>query len=260
MIGPLIELGQDWLLPGLVNVPPNVAAMVEPDASFIEAYMVGLNHEMGRELLWRGFPTDQRGTVFSRFWDRRAAIAPAVSAVPDRDIPGIATWKATTALGANMDPKAGVGLVLLIRGDLLQRYPRATIYLQRALWKRDPGTNAIVRTGNLAVRVPVPVTTPLDWDAHVHFPSLTGRAGVDVTYLGFSPPRAAVRGLPRTNLPNTATDAEAGWFVVFQEQPTEPRFGTPPATGLPTHADNVAAFLMRQAFRLFVHASDLVGA
>ena len=32
--------------------------------------MVGLNHEMMRELLWREYPTDQRGTAFHRFWGR----------------------------------------------------------------------------------------------------------------------------------------------------------------------------------------------
>ena len=50
------------------------------DNSFVEAFLVGLNHEMGRELLWRGYPTDQRGpsrpgsgTWFSRTTDRTAA-------------------------------------------------------------------------------------------------------------------------------------------------------------------------------------------
>ena len=31
--------------------------------------MVGLNHEFARELLWREFPTDQRGSYFRQFWD-----------------------------------------------------------------------------------------------------------------------------------------------------------------------------------------------
>ena len=36
--------------------------------------MVGLNHEFARELLWREYPTDQRGSYFRQFWDvaRRA--------------------------------------------------------------------------------------------------------------------------------------------------------------------------------------------
>ena len=31
--------------------------------------MVGLNHEFARELLWREYPTDQRGSYFRQFWD-----------------------------------------------------------------------------------------------------------------------------------------------------------------------------------------------
>ncbi len=109
MIGPLQERGQDWLLPGGRALPANTITMVEPDAAFIEAYMVGLNHEMGREMLWRGFPTDQRGTVFARFWDRRGAVAAAAAPIPARDIPDIATWKAGSALGSHLDPGTGAG-------------------------------------------------------------------------------------------------------------------------------------------------------
>ncbi len=36
---------------------------------FSESNMVGLNHEMARELLWSEFPTDQRSTSFRQFWD-----------------------------------------------------------------------------------------------------------------------------------------------------------------------------------------------
>ena len=31
--------------------------------------MVGLNHEFARKLLWREYPTDQRGSYFRQFWD-----------------------------------------------------------------------------------------------------------------------------------------------------------------------------------------------
>ena len=36
--------------------------------------MVGLNHEMARELLWREYPTDQRGSYFRQFWDASVAV------------------------------------------------------------------------------------------------------------------------------------------------------------------------------------------
>ena len=38
--------------------------------------MVGLNHEFARELLWREYPTDQRGSYFRQFWDVRGFLAP----------------------------------------------------------------------------------------------------------------------------------------------------------------------------------------
>jgi len=65
----LRDLSQELLLPGLGHVPPNTVTLLETNAKFIEAFMVGLNTEMGRELLWRGFPTDQRGTYFRQFWE-----------------------------------------------------------------------------------------------------------------------------------------------------------------------------------------------
>ena len=68
MYEPLRDLSQDLLLPGLENVPPDTVLGLETNRRFVEAYMVGLNVEMGRELLWRGFPTNQRGTYFDQFW------------------------------------------------------------------------------------------------------------------------------------------------------------------------------------------------
>lgn len=38
---------------------------------FGDSNLVGLNHEMARELLWSEYPTDQRGTYFRQFWDTR---------------------------------------------------------------------------------------------------------------------------------------------------------------------------------------------
>ena len=49
---------------------------LETNRRFVEAYMVGLNVEMGRELLWRGFPTNQLGTYFDHFWGGGADIKP----------------------------------------------------------------------------------------------------------------------------------------------------------------------------------------
>jgi hypothetical protein len=260
MIGPLLELGQDWLLPGLAEVPPNTIAIVEPNSAFIEAYMIGLNHELGRELLWRGFPTDQRGTVFARFWDRRGSVSTRTAPVPDRDIPPIHEWRdqnlKPTALGTNLDHGAKDLVVLLIRGDLLQRYPRTNIYAQRARWQRDPRGGDIVFADDRALREPVPLPDARGWEQDARFPVFRGQPLGDVTFLGFPLRKEDVRGLDPKKATARTSDAEAGWYVVFEEQPTEPRFGGTPAAA--ARSEDVARTLLKNAFRLFVHGRDLV--
>lgn len=259
MIGPLLELGREWLLPGIGEMPPNTVAIVEPNPEFIEAYMVGLNHEMGRELLWRGFPTDQRGTVFSVFWDRRGSVATGNVAVPERDLPPIHQWSRKTELGDSLARGSRSLVVLLLRGDLLARYPRPTIYMQRGAWKRGRPGGDVVFEEDLGVRSPVSVVGEQDWADNTRFPIFSGDAGEDVSFLGFPLPKEEVRGIDRGEAAPDTSDDDAGWYVVFQEQPTEPRFGgAVPSTV--TDADELAAALLRPAFRLFVHASDLVPA
>jgi len=259
MIGPLLEQGREWLLPGIGEMPPNTLAIVEPHPEFIEAYMVGLNHEMGRELLWRGFPTDQRGTVFSVFWDRRGAVKTRNVAVPERDLEPIHEWDRATELGQSLARGSTSLVVVLLRGELLARYPRATIYMQRAAWKRIRPGGDIVFEDELAVRAPVDVGSDRAWAEHTRFPIFSGDAGEDVSFLGFPLSKEEVRGVDRAGAGRRTRDEEAGWYVVFQEQPTEPRFGGQPPAALPG-SEALAAALLQRAFRLFVHASDLVPA
>ena len=73
-------MSQDWLLPGLERVPVDSVAMLEPNQRFIEAFMLGLNVEMGRELLWRDFVVnDPRATFFRRFWRTRRVRQPTAT-------------------------------------------------------------------------------------------------------------------------------------------------------------------------------------
>ena len=66
---PLRDYSEQYVLPGAELMPPNSLGLLVTNHAFIEAYMVGLNHEMGRQLLWNGYPTDQRGSYFRQFWD-----------------------------------------------------------------------------------------------------------------------------------------------------------------------------------------------
>lgn len=179
----LRDLSQDFLLPGLDQVPANTVTLLETNAAFVEAFMVGLNTEMARELLWRDYPTDQRGTCFRQFWDTSAG-----SELPD--IEPIPAW-ATTPLGENA--RAAGKLTLLVRGELLRRYPGSVIY----------AVPAVEENGVLNLSA--------DAAAAKH-PLFRGTLHPDVTFLGF-------------DLTRPEAIADPGWYFVIQQQPTEPRFG-----------------------------------
>ena len=147
----LAALSPDWIMPGLENIETNSINMLQVNQKYIEAYMLGLNYEMGRELLWRGYPTDQRGTCFSYFWGYSNSVTSLLPVVTGsrvfnlqdyRDIEDIHRWRvvpnnpnsALKALGSNNARTAASGvqnmLILTIRGELLRKYPGTIIYLQ----------------------------------------------------------------------------------------------------------------------------------
>lgn len=119
MAAPLIELGQDLVLPGLELVPPNTVVPLETNTPFVEAYLIGLNSEFGRELLWREFPAPPRSTYFTRFWDT------SISHGALLDIDGLAAWGDRALGGDRGQPER---FVILLRSELLRRYPHAIVY------------------------------------------------------------------------------------------------------------------------------------
>ena len=86
MYEPLKEKSQDLLLPGLEKVEPEKVVGLRTNRAFVEAYMIGLSFEMGRELLWRGFPTDQQGTYFQHFWGTDAGVGTTSKPGEDRNM------------------------------------------------------------------------------------------------------------------------------------------------------------------------------
>jgi hypothetical protein len=184
------ELEPRQLLPGVETVPPETAAMLVTNPAFVEAFMVGLNDEMRREFAWRQYPTDQRGTFFTHFWSTGAGAA-AVD-----DIAPIASWDRSKHLGDNATVQ-GEQVVLLLRGELLRRYPNTIISVVQA----GPGPNN-QRTLT---------TTEL-------FPVFKGSLDPDLVFFGF-------------NLSQSDATAGDGWYFVLAEHPTEPRFGFERAAG-----------------------------
>lgn len=190
----LKEISHELFLPNINLLPPNSVTLLEENTKFIESYMAGLNHEMSRELLWRGYPTDQRGSYFRRFWN----------AVDEErnDILEIYNWK--SPLGGNAT-QSGNLLMLAIRGDLLKKYPGTQVYLQSA--KRDENKNMLVPDANGLTMEPIV-------DATVE---------PDIYFFGFTF-NASTGVLKVADLKDKGTHNE-GFFFILQERPGEPRFG-----------------------------------
>jgi hypothetical protein len=235
--------------PGVDTIPPDSITLLETNPRFIAAFMAGLNHETNHELLWRGFPTDSRGTPFRRFWRRLDG---------KDDIPPIHGWRLGRLGEQTTDPKGN--LVLLVRGNLLRRYPNTIVVAMPAADKHRPDHDKVVK------------------------PVFAGQFDPDVSFFGFP-------------LVETDLQRDPGWFFALMEPVTEPRFGLDETKGRPSGdgaanladalawsdtrvpegghlgtaafgtlglnpmaagAGDVAATLFQRPFALYVHAKHLI--
>lgn len=218
------------LLPNINLIPPNSVTLVETNQRFIEAYMVGLNHEFARKLLWREYPTDQRGSYFRQFWDVRSVInveGLSENALREQlyDIPELHRWSTATALGTHNNRQSadehGEQAVLVIRGELLKKYPTAVIYANRAEWgafEADGTTPDLTKP-----RKPVELA-PGEEDKpprdKIRPPLYEAKADPDIYFFGFDLTIEEARGGA-----GHPPDTDPGWFFVIKERPGEPRFG-----------------------------------
>ncbi len=217
----LRDINKELLIPNLQLIPPNTISLLETNPKFIESYLVGLNHEMGRELLWREYPTDLRGSYFRQFWEVKGVSNPDTPADAEqlKDITKIHAWQSTSALGAHKPPpgpKADVEpgqkqLVLVIRGELLKRYPNTVIYAQKAF--DDGHGNNVLHERDL---------TPAEFDIELKFPLFRAEIEPDLRFFGFD---LTIKKAKGTVASNDFPDDKHGWFFVIQEVPGEPRFG-----------------------------------
>jgi hypothetical protein len=183
--------------------------------------MVGLNHEMARELLWNEYPTDQRGSYFRQFWDVSILLPPNADEAdrePLRDIPRLHEWPHASQLGAH-NARAANGanalLVLVIRGELLKRYPTAVIYAQKARWQQTNGA-ADTSLDRLLVDID-PAEEGKPPHDKIRLPLFEAKVDPDIYFIGFD--------LDALDAKGDGTAANPGWFFVIKERPGEPRFG-----------------------------------
>ena len=199
----LRAISQQLIVPGLESIPPETITVLQTNTTFVNSFMVGANHELARQLVWRHFPTDQRATYFRHFWDASAAVPDSGGALPDLDdIPPIDQWNPRTDLAQVAGSGTADLLVLVVRGELLRRFPNASVFAVPSDGQTPPQPV-----------FPDPSSDPDAATATELYPRFQGRLEPDLTFFGFE-----------------LTAADAGkWFFVLQQHPTEPRYGLEPA-------------------------------
>lgn len=199
MSAALEAFDRDWLVPGLGTIAArDFVTLLAINPGFAEAFLVGASDEMGRELLWRDYPTDQRGTYFKRFWD----------ADEDELTDPIHRFR-RNPVGSHFsiggDKAAGVGaLALVVRGELLRRFPDTVIMAVRATSAATPPTFAAGTEARVLF--------------HTHLQP-------DYTVVGF-------------DLTEDQLTPQNWWFVLAQN-PTAPRFGLAQDASASTSHDNL---------------------
>ncbi|MGH9249403.1 MAG: hypothetical protein ACRD0W_07810, partial [Acidimicrobiales bacterium] len=185
------SLSVDYLVPGVGVLPNNILGLLEINPAYVEAFLVGLNHEMSRELRWREYPAALGQTWFQHFFDN-------VDPANPPDVGAIDAWTATAPLGHEYGGGTTPGLVLLVKADLLRKYPDVRVYAVPAEVDDD------------GERVPVDGAEPSS-------PSFVGTLQRGVNFYGFDDlTEEDARGDGAGN---------DGWFFVLEEEPRAMRFG-----------------------------------
>src|SRR5262249_33439623 len=119
-------------------------------------------------------------------------------------------------------------IVMVIRGELIQRYARAATYVVKGEWYDAAPTGAAAPTWRRRPSTATP-------EQCERYPTFQGTLVPDVTFMGFelTPTDAVGRGVNAEGqpvdddgniIPDPVADNRAGWFLVLQQQHTEPRF------------------------------------
>jgi hypothetical protein len=182
----LYEYDKEWLMPGVAALKPHQAVtLLETNNIFVEAFLLGLNTEMANELLWRGYPTDRRGTYFSSFWRRVDDLRSEIHLFDNAE------------LGGHVVAALGKKIVLFVRGDLVRRYPAVVAH---AMIQKD-----------------------LDQNGVPSFEAPTAAGAIETLFQVPLAPDILLVGFDLT--PEQVLDPAHNIWFTLSENPTEPRFG-----------------------------------
>jgi hypothetical protein len=214
MYAPLRDISKQLLIPNLDLIPPNTISVLQTNPKFIESYLVGLNHEMAGQLLWREYPTDMRGSYFRQFWEVKGINNPATPTDAEqlKDVTKLHSWPSISLLGShkpapppNSDVQPGdKQLVLVIRGELLKRYPNTVIYAQKAI--DDGKGNRVIFDKDM---------TPAEFARQLKFPLFRAEIGPDLRFFGFDLTIDKARGTLESQ---QFKGDHLGWFFVIQRR------------------------------------------
>lgn len=221
---------RDWLVPGLGLLPDaDFVTVLSTNSEFMEAFLVGLSDEMGRELLWRNYPTDRRGTYFRRFWRPRTD-----------DLDGHVHAFPRTPLGSHISLGQGDGrAVIVVKSELVRRFPDLIIQAVRN------------QSGDQAAPVFETPTEPQQTAPELFAEHLE--------------PDIALVGL---DLSVQELDEDDDWWILIAEHPSATRFERPQDAELPDsqvhlddtapHAAQYASDHLHDPVRVAFQATDLI--
>ena len=188
----LRKFSEELIVPGASDLPQDSVSVFQANPAFVESYLAGLNTEMARELLWREYPTDQRGSYFRKFWDSESS-KESIRNDDFFDIKPMHTWEGK--LGGNMaEGKTGL-MIFALKGRLMRLYPTTRIYLWRAAYdqkKKELKYDPAAKEGDGILR-----------------PVMETFLNEDTLLVGFKTDFYDVLGNPAQN--------DYGYFLAFQE-------------------------------------------
>ena len=244
----IATLTPERFLPGIAAMPIDQVVVLEVDSAAVEAAVVGANHELVRELSWRGVPVAPRGTLLRQVWQR------SNGAIAD-DVATIASWSGRLGTHAVSAPAV---TVMVLRSELVRRFPDAMYLLVPAVTHPTAGR----KPGDIS-----------------ELPMFRGRCGDDIGYVGFARSVASMQqgagcylviaerpGQPRFGLDDKQVPGATSWLnLSWAEVKTDPYLRlTPAPTAYPPplqwagSAAQMAGITERPAARIAIHIDELI--
>ena len=224
---------EKFFIPSIDKIPDNSVALFLSNEAFTEAYLCGMNTEMGRELLWREYPTDQRGSYFRKFWDSETT-AQDIHNENFFDVTPLHTWMKGDLGSHHMASKDQL-LLFAIKGKLMKLFPSTQVFLHKA-------------TGTYSAQIKkIDFDTNVLDEKHIIRPVIQAYIREDILLLGFKKNFNEALGDPEKN--------DFGYFLTFFEDVQDLNFTDNDTSGVNMNAADVADKLINKPFLYGKHLS-----